>query len=178
MSTTTTTTPDGVDNAILSLHLLDDGDALSLDELARLEAPFAAETAELFASVRDHDLVTLAARCDDDLGIIDIDPSGGAEVIRDREGWETWFVQLFAQLDAMDATTDTLVTRYDAVDWGTTGMGVVDFTQTLTVGGLTGLFHCIVTIVWKRVDGRWVEARWHASLLDTELPEGFGQSGG
>jgi hypothetical protein len=148
--------------------------ALTLAELAVLDAPFAAETAELFASVRDHDLPTLAARCDDDLGIIDIDPAGGAEVIRDRAGWESWFVQLFAQLDAMDAATDTLVTRYDAVDWGGTGMGVVDFTQLLTVGGLTGRFHCIVTIVWKLVDGRWTEARWHASLLDTDLPDGFG----
>lgn len=170
-----TTTPDGTQDTGLTSRTLTDGDPLTLEELAELAAPFAAETAELFASVRDHDLPTLAARCDDDLGIIDIDPTGGAEVIRDREGWETWFVQLFAQLDAMDATTDTLVTRYDTVDWGTTGMGVVDFTQTLTVGGMTGLFHCIVTIVWKHVEDRWVEARWHASLLETELPDGFGQ---
>lgn len=156
--------------------LADESAPLTLAELARLDAPFATETAELFASVRDHDLPTLAARCDDDLGIIDIDPNGGAEVLRDRAQWESWFVQLFAQLDAMDATTDTLVERYDAVDWGETGMGVVDFVQLLTVGGLTGRFHCIVTIVWKRVGDRWIEARWHASLLRTELPEGFGQA--
>jgi hypothetical protein len=156
--------------------LADGAGPLTLAEFTRLDAPFVAETAELFAAVRDHDLPTLAARCDDDLGIIDIDPNGGAEVIRDRAGWEGWFVQLFAQLDAMDAATDTLVQRYDAVDWGTTGMGVVDFVQLLTVGGRTGRFHCIVTIVWKRVGDRWVEARWHASLLRTELPEGFGQA--
>jgi len=156
--------------------LADASAPLALAEFARLDAPFAAETAELFASVRDHDLPTLAARCDDDLGIIDIDPNGGAEVIRDRAGWESWFVQLFAQLDAMEATTDTLIQRYDAVDWGATGMGVVDFVQLLTVGGRTGRFHCIVTIVWKRDGDRWIEARWHASLLHTELPEGFGQA--
>jgi len=156
--------------------LADESAPYALAEFAALDVPFAAETAELFASVRDHDLPTLAARCDDDLGIIDIDPNGGAEVIRDRAEWESWFVQLFTQLDAMDATTDTLITRYDAVDWGTTGMGVVDFVQLLTVGGLTGRFHCIVTIVWKRVGERWIEARWHASLLRTELPEGFGQA--
>lgn len=74
------------------MHLRDNGDALTLDQLARLEPPFAAEAAELFA-----------------------------------------------QLDAMDATRDTLVSGHDAVDWGTTGMDVVDLTQTLTVGGLTGL---------------------------------------
>jgi hypothetical protein len=160
-----------------TIRALGDGTGpLTLAEFTRLDAPFVAETAELFAAVRDHDLPKLAARCDDDLGIIDIDPNGGAEVIRDRAGWESWFVQLFAQLDAMDATTDTLIQRYDTVDWGTTGMGVVDFVQLLTVGGQSGRFHCIVTIVWKRVGDRWIEARWHASLLHTELPEGFGQA--
>lgn len=147
---------------------------MDLAALAELDAPFAAETAELFAAVRDHDLPTLAARCDDDLGIVDIDPSGGSEVIRDRVAWESWFVQLFAGLDAMDAMTDTEIDRYDAVDWGQTGMSVAEFVQTLTVGGLTGRFRCIVTIVWKRRADRWVEARWHASLLGTELPAGFG----
>ena len=148
----------------------------SLTELAADDAPFAAETAELFAAVRDHDLPTLAARCDDDYGIVDINPTGGSEVIRSRAEWETWFVQLFAQLDAMAATTDTEIHRYDAVDWGDTGMSVVEFVQTLTVVGLTGRFSCIVTIVWKRDGDRWVEARWHASLLDTELPDGFGEA--
>ena len=176
MATTTGTTATTTAETAHTSRTTTEGEPPSLDELAALDAPFATETAELFASVRDHDLPTLAARCDDDLGIIDIDPGGGAEVIRDRAGWESWFVQLFAQLDAMDAATDTLVSRYDAVDWGTTGMGVVDFTQLLTVGGLMGRFHCIVTIVWKRVGDRWIEARWHASLLDTDLPEGFGQS--
>ncbi|MFO8076403.1 MAG: nuclear transport factor 2 family protein [Actinomycetota bacterium] len=147
---------------------------LTLGALAELATPFAAETAELFASVRDHDLTTLSARCDDDLGIVDIDPKGGSEVIRSRQEWETWFVQLFAQLSAMEAETDTLIASYDAVDWGETGMSVVEFVQLLRVGGKTGRFNCIVTIVWKQVEGRWIEARWHASLVSTELPEGFG----
>jgi hypothetical protein len=163
---TSMTTPAEVDGTATAV--------LDLDGLAAHNAPFTAETAELFAAVRDHDLPTLAARCDDDLGIVDIGPTGGSEVIRDRAGWESWFVQLFAQLDAMGAATDTEVHRYDAVDWGQTGMSVVEFVQTLTVGGLTGRFRCIVTIVWKRQDDQWVEARWHASLLDSELPPGFG----
>ncbi len=149
-------------------------DLLSLDELAVLDEPFATETAELFASVREHDLTTLSARCDDDFGIVDIDPNGGSEVIRSRQEWESWFVQLFAQLSAMEAETDTLIASYDAVDWGETGMSVVEFVQLLTVAGLTGRFNCIVTVVWKQVDGRWIEARWHASLVSTDLPEGFG----
>jgi hypothetical protein len=153
---------------------LEDQQVRTLAELASEQAPFAAETAELFASVRDHDFATLAARCDDDFGIVDINPAGGSEVIRDRAGWEAWFTHLFAQLDVMGASTDTEIHRYDAVDWGDTGMSVVEFVQLLTVGGLTGRFTCIVTIVWKRAGDRWVEARWHTSLVGTELPEGFG----
>lgn len=147
---------------------------LTLDDLAALERPFAQETAELFASVRDHDLDTLAARCDDDFGIVDIDPTGGSKVIRTRAQWHDWFVSLFAELSAMQADTDTLIESYDAVEWAETGMSVVEFVQLLTVGGLTGRFHCIVTIVWKQDEGRWREARWHTSLVRTELPEGFG----
>jgi hypothetical protein len=78
-----------------TIHAPADGAGpLALAEFIRLGASFVAETPELFAAVRDHDLPTLAARCDDDLGSIDIDPSGGAEVIRDRAGWEVWFVRL------------------------------------------------------------------------------------
>ncbi len=47
----------------------------------------ATETSKLFASIRDHDLTTLAARCDDGFGIIAIDPEGGSQVIGDRAGW-------------------------------------------------------------------------------------------
>jgi hypothetical protein len=147
---------------------------LDLAALAELDAPFAAETAELFAAVRDHDLPRLAARCDDDFGIVDIGPDGSAEVLRDRAAWEAWFVGLFGQLATLQATTDTEVHRYDAVDWGTTGMSVVEFVQLLTIAGRTGRFSCIVTVVWKRSGEHWVEARWHASLLATELPDGFG----
>lgn len=147
---------------------------LSLKELAELDQPFAAESAELFAGVRDHDFDTLAARCDDDFGIIDINPAGGSEIIRSRAEWENWFTNLFKQLTAMQADTDTLIAKYDAVNWGETGMSVVEFAQMLTVGGKTGRFNVIVTIVWKKVEGRWVEARWHSSLVSTELPEGFG----
>ncbi|MFW5892785.1 MAG: nuclear transport factor 2 family protein [Bacillota bacterium] len=147
---------------------------LTLKELADLDKPFAAEASELFASVRDHDFKTLSARCDDDFGIVDINTEGGSEVIRSRTEWENWFKSLFKQLSTMQAKTDTLIASYDAVDWGETGMSVVEFVQLLHVGGKTGRFNVIVTIVWKKVEGRWVEARWHSSLVSTELPEGFG----
>ena len=145
----------------------------TLAELAASGLPLAEQTAGLFSGVRDHDLPRLEALCDDDHGIVDIAPDGSSVVIPDQAAWRAWFEQLFAQLDAMQATTDTLVTGYDTSVWTDAAMGVVHFTQTLTIGGHTARFACIVTIVWKQVEGRWQEARWHASMLDTEVPEGF-----
>jgi hypothetical protein len=51
---------------------------------------------------------------------------------------------------------------------------VVGFVQTSTIDGRTARFTCIATIVWKLVEDRWREARWHASLLACTVPEGFG----
>jgi hypothetical protein len=147
--------------------------ALTLDELSALDRPFAVETAELLAAVRDHDLPTLEARCDDDHGIIDLAPDGGSMVLPDRPAWRAWFEGLFAQLGAMGATTDSLVETLDSSVWTDAGMSVLTWWQSLTVAGVTGWFRCQATIVWKRDGDRWVEARWHASLLETDLPEGF-----
>ncbi len=136
-------------------------------------APFFEETRTLFRCVRDHDFDTLAALCDDDFGIVDLGPSGESIPARTRAEWEAWFRTLFATLAAMEATTDTEIETYDALVRGDLGYGVVEFTQLLTVGGLTGRFRCIVTIIWKREGARWVESRWHCSLLGRDLPEGF-----
>jgi hypothetical protein len=53
-------------------------------------------------------------------------------------------------------------------------LSVVGFVQTSTIDGRTARFTCIATIVWKLVEDRWREARWHASLLARTVPEGFG----
>jgi hypothetical protein len=148
-------------------------DALTLDELAASDTPFAGETAELLAAVRDHDLPTLEARCDDDLGIVDLAPDGGSMVLPDRPAWRAWFEGLFAQLSEMEATTDSVVETLDSVVWTDAGMSVLTWWQSLTVAEMTGWFRCQATIVWKRDGDRWVEARWHASLLETDLPQGF-----
>ncbi|MGB3544531.1 nuclear transport factor 2 family protein [Rubrivirga sp.] len=151
---------------------------IGLDEPAPDEwasRPFFDETRNLFRYVRAHDFDRLADLCDDDFGIVDIGPEGESVPAHTREEWETWFRTLFAQLDAMGAETDTEIQTYDALVRGELGYAVVRFCQTLTVGGKTGRFDCIVTIIWKREGDRWVESRWHASLLRRDLPEGFGQ---
>jgi ketosteroid isomerase-like protein len=129
------------------------------------DAPLFDETRALFRCVRDHDFETLAELCDDDFGIVDLDPEGQSVMIRTRAEWEDWFHTLFARLDAMDAHTDTEILAYDVLPGRDLAMSVVEFCQLLTVGGAAHRFYCVVTIVWKQVDGRWKEARWHVSLL-------------
>ncbi|MDA3039507.1 MAG: hypothetical protein O3C27_08230, partial [Actinomycetota bacterium] len=38
--------------------------------------PFCCDTPMLLRSVRDHDFATLSHLCDDDFGIVDVDPAG------------------------------------------------------------------------------------------------------
>lgn len=129
-----------------------------------------AETLTLLRSVRDHDFDTLAALCDDDFGIIDISPDGGNVAIRTRPEWEDWFHTLFATLDTMGARTDSEVLAYDAVAGTQLGYGVLEFRQSLTVGPYTATFDCVATLVWKLADDRWVESRWHCSVLSKDVP--------
>lgn len=127
--------------------------------------PFFDLTAEMFRCVRDHDFTTLAGICDDDFGIIDINVEGGSQVIRDRAGWEQWFTGLFTQMKAMDATTWSEITRYEAVEASDMGYSVVDFDQVFIGEGKLLRFSVLATIVWKRAGDAWKEARYHSSLL-------------
>ncbi|MDJ0497356.1 MAG: nuclear transport factor 2 family protein [Acidimicrobiia bacterium] len=135
--------------------------------------PFFAETVELLRSVRDHDFDSLAELCDDDFGIVDLDQSGGSVMIRTRAEWEAWFHRLFSELDAAAASTDSEILDYQAIATADMGFSVVEFRQSLGMGELIANFDCVATIVWKRTEQGWKEARWHVSLLSTDLPDGF-----
>ena len=134
------------------------------------DQPFFAETVELLRCVRDHDFESLAALCDDDFGIVDLDPTGSNVMVRTRAEWEGWFQRLFSELDAAQADTDSIITEYQALTTDDLGYGVVEFTQTLTVAGFTASFDCVSTIIWKRTEDGWKESRWHVSLLSKDIP--------
>lgn len=147
---------------------LDDADAS-----AWADAPYFGLTVELLRSVRDHDFESLAALCDDDFGIVDLDQSGSNVMVRTRDEWEQWFTRLFRELSAAGAETDSTILDYQALEGADLGYSVVEFRQSLTVGELTGLFDCVATIIWKRTSDGWKESRWHVSLLSTDVPEGM-----
>ena len=132
--------------------------------------PFYDLTVALLRSVRDHDFATLAALCDDDFGIVDIDVAGTARPIRSRTEWEAWFTTLFATLRSMDATTDSVIRDYRALRQDSLGFGVLEFQQTVQVGSHVATFECVATIVWKLTADGWREARWHASVISSDIP--------
>ena len=136
-----------------------------------VDRPFFAETLVLLRAVREHDFDTLAALCDDDFGIVDIAPDGSGVPIRTRAEWEAWFRDgLFPRLEALGAETDSQVTGYQALVSGDLGYGVLDFRQSLTIGGLAATFDCIATIIWKQTATGWKESRWHCSVISSDIP--------
>ncbi len=129
-----------------------------------------AETQLLFHFVSTHNFDALADLCDDDFGIIDLDENGKNVVVKNREEWEAWFRNLFAKLTALNAQTYTTITEYNVLETTEMAMSVVTFTQYLELQGMQYPFNCITTIVWKKVGSRWIEARWHISLLERLPP--------
>lgn len=130
--------------------------------------PFFDLAVEMLECVRDHNFERLSQICDDDFGIIDINVEGGSEIIRDRDGWENWFQGLFAQLKAMQATTWSEITQYEALAHADMGYSVVDFDQVFIAGDKRMRFSVIATIIWKKVGEGWQESRYHSSLLSVK----------
>ena len=131
------------------------------------DQPFYDETVCLLQSIRDQDFATLSALCDDDFGIVDI---GAARPIRTRGEWEQWFTTLFASLKGMNAAIDLVILDYQGLKQGALGFGVLELQQTLTVGPDVATVDCVATIIWKLTPTGWREARWHASVISSDIP--------
>ncbi len=128
------------------------------------QKPFFDLTVEMLECVRDHNFARLAQICDDDYGIVDINTEGGSEIIRDRAGWERWFTGLFEQLERMQAQTWSEITNYEAMESAEMGYSVVDFDQMFIAGNQRMRFSVLATIIWKKTEHGWQEARYHSSL--------------
>jgi hypothetical protein len=125
-----------------------------------------------------HDFDTLAALCDDDLGIVDAGPDQKPVAIRDRVGWEARLRSLFGQLAAMGAATDSRITgasRASEPTWASPGC----FRPAPRHRpGRTGTFECTATIVWKLTPDGWKELCWHVSIISADLPEALAAATG
>ncbi len=137
-------------------------------ELPMTEEPLYALTAKMLDCVSRHDFETLSGICDDTYGIIDINTDGSSKIMRNRYEWEQWFKGLFVKLKEMQAKTWSEITRYEVEVFADSAYSVVDFDQILIVGEKRMRFAVIATIIWKKVDSGWKEARYHSSLLSVK----------
>lgn len=126
--------------------------------------PFFELTQEMLNCVRDFDFGRLSEICDDDYGIVDINTTGGSEIIRDRAGWEAWFRGLFLKLKVMNASTWSEITQYEVVTGENMAYSVVDFDQIFITPEQKLRFGVVATIIWKKTPDGWKEARYHSSL--------------
>lgn len=126
--------------------------------------PFFELTQEMLNCVRDFDFDRLSEICDDDYGIVDINTTGGSEIIRDRAGWEAWFRGLFVNLKGMNASTWSEITKYEVVTGENMAYSVVDFDQVFITPEQKLRFGVVATIIWKKTPDGWKEARYHSSL--------------
>ncbi len=143
-----------------------------LDEPLRhfADAPFFAETLTLLRSVRDHDFDTLAELCDDDFGIVDIDPAGTARPLRRSRPVGELVPRTLLDVERHGRLDRLPHRQLPSNRVGRPGYSVLDFTQTLTVGDHVATFECVATIIWKRTAAGWREARWHASVISSDVP--------
>ena len=150
-------------------------DDLGLDLTVPGEPPFRGHVEALLRAVAEHDGEALATLCDDSLGIVDAGPDLTPRAIRDQQEHAAWFGELFATLDAMGAQTGSDVTELRTEFLGEDAAhSDLRFTQHVTVGDQRAEVDAVATVVWKRMDdGRWVEARWHVSVLDARMPPGM-----
>jgi hypothetical protein len=126
--------------------------------------PLFALTQEMLDCVRDFNYERLSNICDDDHGIVDINTTGGSEIIRDRAGWSAWFTGLFQKLREMNAKTWSEISHYEVVMGSDMAYSVVDFDQYFVTPEQKLRFGVLATIIWKKTADGWKESRYHSSL--------------
>lgn len=127
------------------------------------DQPLRAETQALLDAVNTLDLDALRAMVDDDYGIVDVDPEGRTVVIDTKEQWDAYMDLNFTAMRAGGAVLSSRVLDYQGVEAGRLGYSVVRFDQRVEIAGTVIENPCIATVVWKRTDDGWKEARWHCS---------------
>jgi len=123
-------------------------------------------TERLLSSVNQLDLPQLRQMVDDDFGIVDVDPEGNAVVINNMEEWEAYMEKNMIAMREMKAKLAYEIDTYNEKMSDKMAFVVVKFRQQVHLPEQPVVNHdCMATIVWKKTDDGWKEARWHCSRL-------------
>lgn len=123
-------------------------------------------TERLLTAVNKLDLPQLRQMVDDDFGIVDVDPEGQPMVINNMEEWEAYMEKNMIAMRELHARLAYEIDEYHEKVADTMAYVVVKFRQHVHIPEKAEMEHdCIATVVWKKTDDGWKEARWHCSRL-------------
>ena len=119
--------------------------------------PFYAETVALLNALRNNHPILLSHAIDQ-LGVVDIDPDGRIEVIRDDD--------TFAQRHSSSApATQIEIVDFRSVRGMVMGSAVAEFVERRAVDGHPIAVRAIASIVWTQTPDGWRSAGFHISPL-------------
>ena len=123
-------------------------------------------TERLLSAVNQLDLPKLRNMVDDDFGIVDVDPEGNPIVINTMEEWESYMEKNMLTMQQLHARLSYEIDEYHENVSDSMAYVVVRFVQQVHIPEKQEMSHsCIATVVWKKTEDGWKEARWHCSRL-------------
>jgi ketosteroid isomerase-like protein len=123
-------------------------------------------TERLLSAVNQLDLPKLRNMVDDDFGIVDVDPEGNPIVINTMEEWESYMEKNMLAMQQLHARLSYEIDEYHENVSDSMAYVVVRFVQQVHIPEKQEMSHsCIATVVWKKTEDGWKEARWHCSRL-------------
>jgi len=123
-------------------------------------------TERLLSAVNQLDLPKLRNMVDDDFGIVDVDPEGNPIVINNMEEWESYMEKNMLAMQQLHARLSYEIDEYHENVSDSMAYVVVRFVQQVHIPEKPEMSHsCIATVVWKKTEDGWKEARWHCSRL-------------
>lgn len=123
------------------------------------ERPFYAETVALLNALRNNHPVLLSHAVDQ-LGVVDIDPNGEVEVVRD----DRRFSEMHRPSPSALAT-EIEITDFRSIRGMVMGSAVAEFVERRTVGGTTSTTRAIASVVWTQAPDGWRSAGFHITPL-------------
>ena len=120
--------------------------------------PFFAETVALLNALRNNHPVLLSHALDQ-LGVVDIDPDGRVEVIRDERRFNQ------RQSEPNPGSTEIEIVDFRSIRGMVMGSAAAEFIERRTVNGHPIAVRAIASVVWTQTPDGWRSAGFHISPL-------------
>ncbi len=120
--------------------------------------PFFAETVALLNALRNNHPVLLSHAVDQ-LGVVDIDPDGRVEVMRDEQQFSS------RRSGSAPSTTEIEIVDFRSLRGMVMGSAAAEFIERRVVNGHPVAVRAIASVVWTQTPDGWRSAGFHISPL-------------